>query len=179
MGEIVSLRISILTSLLFSSPLVCGGEYPATIRLHRLPDALANYCFECHDSDSADAEIDLESLESGPINPFFAMRTLEKIQQVVLVEEMPPKKAEQPGKGEREAMLNWVNAQIDQLADTFEDDPGTVVMPRLTNYEYRNVIRDIYRRRGPKCRTISPQRRRGRRGLCQCRIGPGNDDGPS
>lgn len=104
---------------------------------------MANYCFECHDSDSAEAEIDLEDLELGPIDPYHAARILESARHAIESEDMPPQKAGQPSVAERAEMLGWIKEQTDFLADTYEDDPGTVVMPRLTNYEYRNVIRDL------------------------------------
>ncbi len=104
---------------------------------------MANSCYECHDSDSAEAEIDLELLESGPVDPYHAARLLESVRLVIESGDMPPQKAEQPTKEERAMMLEWVDQQTDVLAETYEDDPGIVVMPRLTNYEYRNVIRDL------------------------------------
>ena len=122
---------------------VAARDYPATVELPSLPDAIANYCFECHDSVSADAEIDLESLEEGALDPLYVARLLEEIHLVVETGDMPPKKADQPDETERQEMLAWVESQLDALATTYEDDPGIVAMPRLTGYEYRNAIRDL------------------------------------
>jgi len=138
----VKKSVSLLATLALTTTL-SAREYPATVDLPLLPDAIANYCFECHDSASAEAEIDLESLENGSLDPYHAARLLDEICLVVESQDMPPQKADQPDEVERSAMLTWVEAQIDRLAETYQDDPGVVVMPRLTGYEYRNVMRDL------------------------------------
>lgn len=57
---------------------------------------------------------------------------------------MPPRKSkQQPSDAERDEMLSWTLARIDEIARAGADDPGVVPMARLCRHEYRNVIRDL------------------------------------
>ena len=57
--------------------------------------------------------------------------------------DMPPKKAAQPSKAEREQLLGWINAALDAEAAARAGDPGPVTLRRLSNAEYDNAIRDL------------------------------------
>ncbi len=119
-------------------------EFPVTVSLPPLPQAMVTHCFECHDSLSAEAELDLESLEEKPQNVYTLARALESMRLLVESGDMPPARAgSQPTEPERSAIVGWIAGQLDHLAAVFEDDPGVVLMSRLTKYEYRNVIRDL------------------------------------
>ncbi len=134
----------ILTVFALSGHFGLAREFPSAVSLSPLPEAMVTHCFECHDSLSAEAELDLETLESKPQNVYALARTLEGMLLSVESGDMPPAKAgSQPTEEERANMVDWIAGQLDQLATVFEDDPGVVLMPRLTIYEYRNVIRDL------------------------------------
>src|SRR5207237_9567923 len=57
--------------------------------------------------------------------------------------EMPPKEKPQPTQAQREQLLNWVNAVLDEIASERTGDPGPVVLRRLSNAEYTYTIRDL------------------------------------
>lgn len=108
-----------------------------------VPEAFQTYCFKCHDATQTDGELDLEDLTSKPQSVVTVSR-LEEIIGRIGENDMPPKKAKKkPTDDERKAMIAWAQSQIDVLAKASMDDPGLVVMPRLTRNEYRNVIRDL------------------------------------
>ncbi|MCB1085497.1 MAG: DUF1588 domain-containing protein [Verrucomicrobiae bacterium] len=123
---------------------VGADSYPATITLPKLPEAMVTHCFECHDSLTAEGDLDLESLDSASLPPDQAARLLDRLLEAIDSGEMPPRKAKvQPTHAERAALMDWLRARTDHLARVFEDDPGVVSMSRLTHYEYRNVMRDL------------------------------------
>ena len=79
--------ILLTIGILSLGSLATGKGFPESVTLPALPTAIANSCFECHDSSSAEAEIDLESLESGAVDPFHATRILEEMRLVIEAEE--------------------------------------------------------------------------------------------
>ena len=106
---------------------------------------MERYCIDCHDSVEAKGEVDLEAAL------FESEHKLEKdghllklIQRTLTEEEMPPpQKKRQPTKQEREILVKEIADMYQKLADSQRDDPGHVVMQRLTKEEYRNVLRDL------------------------------------
>lgn len=115
----------------------------SVVQLHAAPAAFESFCFKCHDATQTEGELDLEAfIAQKPAAAHVA--TLEDI--ILRIEEgdMPPKKSrKQPTTTERAEMIAWARGQIDALAEASMDDPGPVVMARLTRPEYRNVIRDL------------------------------------
>lgn len=140
MIRFLSIGFALLATFL---PMASGEEFPSSVTLPGLPEAMATYCFECHDSASSEADIDLEFLESGELDPYLANNLLESIHRVVAAGDMPPRDAEQPTEKERTAMLSWLDERTAELAATFRDDPGPVVAARLTKRQYRNVLADL------------------------------------
>jgi len=107
------------------------------------PVAFETYCFKCHDSGSADGDLDLETFlaKKHDVN---TADELEEILSRLKERDMPPKRSKkQPSDGEHAEMLAWAGAQVDAIALANADDPGVVIMPRLTRGEHRNVIRDL------------------------------------
>lgn len=108
-----------------------------------VPVAFEAHCFKCHDSLQTEGELDLEDFVSRTIGAEQVI-TLEEIILRIEEHDMPPKKSRrQPTDGERAEMIAWARGRIDSLAEAAMDDPGKVVMSRLTRPEYRNVIRDL------------------------------------
>jgi len=116
--------------------------------LSPLPDAVKRHCFQCHDNATAEAELDLEAfgktLRGASLEVSAAADTLTKLRNVIADGEMPPEDASTiPTAAERREIIAWARGNLDRLAAQHKDDPGRVVMPRLTPAEYRNVIRDL------------------------------------
>lgn len=129
----------------FVCTFLVGGLVIGARLLQAAPGAGAfeTFCFKCHDATQAEGELDLEGLFSAPMEPG-RLTLLEDI--ILRIEEgdMPPKKArKQPTAEERSEMVGWTRGQIQALAAAAMDDPGCVVVSRLTRSEYRNVIRDL------------------------------------
>lgn len=107
------------------------------------PAVFEQHCFKCHDATQTEGDLDLEAFVGKTTN-MASVQTLDDIITRVSEGDMPPKKAKKkPTDEERRAMIAWAQGEINALAQASMDDPGVVVMPRLTRNEYRNVIRDL------------------------------------
>ena len=104
---------------------------------------LTAHCADCHDSITTEGELDLSRLFTEQVTTVEKSRLLEKLLKRVLAEEMPPPGASSFSTDERKKLVNALNEEMDALANRLRDDPGEIAMPRLTPYEYRNVIRDL------------------------------------
>jgi len=109
----------------------------------RLIEFLDIYCVDCHDSSDASGEVDLEPYiyEGKPIGE--DGRLLELLELVLASEEMPPSDEVQPTAEERRETVDSLDQLYRQLAAKHRDDPGMVVMPRLTKAQFRHAIRDL------------------------------------
>jgi len=102
------------------------------------------YCTACHNAEKTEGEIDLEALLAKPEMLWDDGKLLNTLHDVVADGDMPPKKANKKlGAAEREQLRLLLDRAVNSLAERQRDDPGVVVMPRLTQNEYRNVIRDL------------------------------------
>jgi hypothetical protein len=105
--------------------------------------AFEAYCFKCHDATQTEGDLDLEELVAKNIDASKARR-LDEIILRLQEGDMPPQKSrKQPTAAEKTAMIAWATTQLDKLAEEGMDDPGAVVISRLTKQEYRHVIRDL------------------------------------
>ena len=107
------------------------------------PPAFEQYCFKCHDATQAEGDLDLEGFVTKT-SDIASVATLEDIMVRIAEGDMPPKKSrKQPDASQKEEIIAWAQGQLDAMAEASMDDPGLVVMPRLTRHEYHNVIRDL------------------------------------
>jgi hypothetical protein len=122
--------------IVVSSWLLCTAACAA-------PAGFEQFCFKCHDATQAEGDLDLEAFVSKKPDAASVM-TLEDIMLRIEEGDMPPKKSrKQPTDMERAEMIAWARGQLDAMAEATMDDPGVVMMTRLTRHEYRNVIRDL------------------------------------
>jgi hypothetical protein len=87
------------------------GENGA-FRVH--PDAeviLEDYCFSCHEDGTEKGDIRLDNL--GDLSLDARLDLLNKAQEQLVFEEMPPKKKEsQPSEAERASLVAWVSGEL-------------------------------------------------------------------
>ncbi len=100
------------------------------------------YCTGCHSTEKHKGDLDLERFATAP-----DVKRQPKVWQSVAEQlagtEMPPKEKPQPTPAERERMLGWVNAVLDEVALARAGDPGPVVLRHLSNAEYTHTVRDL------------------------------------
>ncbi len=105
---------------------------------------IVQFCGDCHNADTQEAELDLVSLSSSPAALRQDFKRLNRVVSAIESGKMPPKDAErQPSEVQRRQLLEWLHFEITAIAEAERDDPGIVVIPRLARHEYRNVIRDL------------------------------------
>jgi hypothetical protein len=104
---------------------------------------LERFCFDCHDSGKAKAEVNLEQFDHAAAiwkNPKLWERVLVQLKDRT----MPPAKKTQPSDEERARLTAWLQAAFDAPAPAdLPPDPGGTVLRRLNRLEYNNTLRDL------------------------------------
>lgn len=114
-----------------------GTAFDLTVR-----PLLGEYCLKCHSSAKHKGDLDLEqftNLEAVKKHPKVWLRVIEQLENA----EMPPKDQAQPAREQRQDLLSWANAVLEEVALERAGDPGPVVLRRLSNAEYTYTIRDL------------------------------------
>lgn len=131
-----NLAVALLLLILALSPVASGQEKPAKL--------LSALCLDCHGPTKPKADFNMQPfVDAGGV---FASqpRQLELVIEQLASGEMPPAKAKRHATdAEREQLLGALRGQLAALQESGQDDPGPVVMARLTPSLYRNVIRDL------------------------------------
>jgi mono/diheme cytochrome c family protein len=129
-----------LTALVFAFAAQLGAA-PLSPEMRGLMAAL---CTDCHGPTKPKADLNLQpQLDAG--GDFSAEpRRLELVIEMLESGEMPSPKAKRPATDEERAqLLAALREHMSALQKVGQDDPGQVVMARLTSSQYRNVIRDL------------------------------------
>ena len=118
----ISLGFHISGSLLSAAP-----EFSLTPQANDLID---NYCIDCHEDGTEKGDLRLDNLSDLDLDTRIDL--LNKIQEQVHFEEMPPKKKEQPSEKERTELIAWVSGELGKHnASKLED---RLRMPDYGNY---------------------------------------------
>ncbi|MEO2015247.1 MAG: DUF1592 domain-containing protein [Fuerstiella sp.] len=99
-------------------------------------------CFECHDGESANGDLDLEALVAT--TPLVVNRShwINVIQQLK-VRSMPPTDADQPSEADRRTLTAWLTNSIENFDYSTVRQPGYEPARRMTHAEYNNTVRDL------------------------------------
>lgn len=136
-----------LLVLLFPGLTPLDGRQPARSeedadRVIRI--AAEKFCYSCHGTARQRAEVNIEEALDAPGGLSANPSLLQDFLRVVKDGDMPPRSAKaQPSQTERDALIAELNARLVAVQNAQADDPGPVVVARLTRDEYRNVIRDL------------------------------------
>jgi cytochrome c553 len=133
---------SLVVCLTLSAAAADGAAERAKAYAERIHPLLVKTCGKCHGKEPKDNDLDITSLATA--KAIFAQpKVLAEIAERLNEGDMPPKKASQPSKAEREQLLGWVAAALDAEAASRAGDPGPVTLRRLSNTEYDNAVRDL------------------------------------
>ena len=112
----------------------------------RLPEKhlalLTKHCLSCHDSETQEGKVNLESLP-------FRITTLEqaelwqKVLNALNAGEMPPEASEQPGNTEKADFLDDLARTMVTARQALSDSGGKITMRQLNRREYRNTIEQL------------------------------------
>ncbi len=101
------------------------------------------HCYECHDEDSADGNLDLTLLPRDFSEPA-AFAQWVKVFDRIESGEMPPKKKERPSTGDRKGTLAILKKLLLDGEQKRIAKEGRTPLRRLTRVEYENTIRDLF-----------------------------------
>jgi hypothetical protein len=104
---------------------------------------LQTYCVGCHGKDKPKADVNLNAFTT-------AESVVKHYPQWVAIRDqlkdgaMPPETVKKhPMAAEKKAVVEWIDAMIQDEAKRNAGDPGPVAPRRLSNAEYDNTIRDL------------------------------------
>ena len=106
------------------------------------PALLRTFCVECHRGDTPEAGLDIHRLVANDSFdvPF---RKWQRMAQQLERNVMPPIEADQPRKQQRQQLVSWIRERLDSEAKRRANDPGNVVIRRLTSAEYTYAVQDL------------------------------------
>ncbi len=103
---------------------------------------IQRYCLACHSTEKQKGDLDLERFST-----FAEVLSHPRPWQEVVIQlslgEMPPRERPRPAPAERERLLAWADAALEEAAKARAGDPGPVVLRRLDNAEYTYTVRDL------------------------------------
>ena len=122
----------------------CGIFLSQASLLAAPPEAFFKvHCFECHDADTKQAELDLTALPSD-LNNAETFAKWVKIHDLIELGEMPPKEQPRPSDADKtDALKSLKTSLVTAEQDKLKSQPRTGIR-RLTRAEYENTIRDLF-----------------------------------
>jgi hypothetical protein len=99
---------------------------------------LQTYCYDCHDSATARANLSLEELDAQFADPRW-VRVHDKLAAGV----MPPKNKKSPSPKERKLVTDWLQRQLHDSSLAKQRTEGRVMLRRLNRTEYETTLRDL------------------------------------
>jgi mono/diheme cytochrome c family protein len=111
---------------------------PAISNAAAAREIFSKYCFTCHNQKLKTAGLALDQLDLA--HPGDSAATWEKVVRKLRAGMMPPSGLPRPDFATREALLTWLEGELDNSAATMLPPPG---LHRLNRTEYANAIRDL------------------------------------
>jgi hypothetical protein len=121
-----------LTGVLTASCGLVGND------AERQADVIAANCIDCHNPIDLTGELDLETLSLDDVHS--NSETWEKVIVKLRAGLMPPSDAGHLDRDDRDALVSFLETEIDSHAGTWLPAPG---LHRLNRSEYTNAIRDL------------------------------------
>ena len=115
-----------------ATPAANTGNQAATRAL------LDQYCVTCHNARVKTANLLLDQLDLARLGDH--VDVAETLVRKVRAGLMPPPSAKRPERAALQAMITWMEGELDRSADTHLPPPG---LHRLNRTEYTNAIRDL------------------------------------
>jgi hypothetical protein len=99
---------------------------------------LDEYCVVCHNKTAKTANLMLDQLDLAHLGT--QAEVGEKVVRKLRAGMMPPSGMERPDPATREALISWMEKELDRSSVTYLPAPG---LHRLNRTEYTNAIRDV------------------------------------
>jgi hypothetical protein len=105
-------------------------------------DLVSKHCLSCHSTAKQKGDVDLEKLPAPGASKEGDDRW-EGVRRALASQDMPPPEKSQPSQAERDALVTWIDRQLDGPGGDTPTDPGWVTVHRLTRTEYNRTIHDL------------------------------------
>ena len=100
------------------------------------------HCLDCHDTETQEGEVDLETL-SFTITTIEQAERWQKVMNVLNSGEMPPEDSERPDGNEKADFLDDLAHTMVSARKSLSDSGGRITMRRLNRREYQNTIEQL------------------------------------
>ena len=100
------------------------------------------HCLDCHDTETQEGEVDLETL-SFTITTIEQAERWQKVMNVLNSGEMPPEDSERPAGNEKADFLDDLAHTMVSARKSLSDSGGRITMRRLNRREYQNTIEQL------------------------------------
>ena len=131
-------RYSLICLLLTAMPAVAATSFETTVA-----PVLEKRCVVCHGPTAQNAKVRLDNLSADLLNDRRAAETWHDVLNALNKGKMPPKGAPQLTTEERSAVVDWLTAEISNVAKQRRGTGGEVVLRRLNRVEYQNTMSDL------------------------------------
>tara|TARA_B100000963_G_scaffold70251_1_gene58564 strand:- start:124 stop:2748 length:2625 start_codon:yes stop_codon:yes gene_type:complete len=101
-----------------------------------------NHCFDCHDADTAKADLNLEGMTRSIVDIADAQNWQDILDQLNSGE-MPPKKKAQPSKEELAKVVGDLTESLQSAQAMLKDSGGQIALRRINRREYQSTIKEL------------------------------------
>ena len=141
-------RVSFATAIaVFLSSVLLSTAHSEESRVAKLAEkhasVLKTYCYDCHDSSSEEAGVNLETLSSNIGGDMETAGMWQKVLGAINSGEMPPEDHAPIPDAAKLAFLEDLTAQMVQARRILGDSKGKIPLRRLNRREYANTIESL------------------------------------
>ena len=137
------MRLNVFFSLILSHLLAGAIAAEQVDFASQVKPVLAASCFKCHGEKKQKGELRIDTLSPDLLADRRSAERWHDIRDAVRLGDMPPEDEPPLGDRERQALLAWIDQEIDALAAARKNTDGRVVLRRLNRAEYQNTMRDL------------------------------------
>lgn len=132
-------------AVLLTAGLLTGQAFGADARVSApasIEPFFENYCYNCHDADTAKADLNLEDLTRRIASSADALHWQDILDQLN-AGEMPPKDKKQPTAEELATVVGDLTESLQEAQTALKDSGGEIALRRLNQREYVATIKDL------------------------------------
>lgn len=104
---------------------------------------LEKHCFSCHGPEKQKNDIRFDTLSIDLLEDSAAAETWHDTLDVLTFDEMPPEEEPRLSDEERQALIGWINHEIEAVVKAKKSTGGRPVVRRLNRREYQNTMTDL------------------------------------
>lgn len=132
----------ITVTLAFTGSASFAGE-PVADYESQVKPILMRRCGHCHGAETQESMLRFDTLSIDIANDRSAAQHWREAVNAINAAEMPPEDEPPLTSSERETVVSWITAAIDEAIAQQRSTGGRTVLRRLTNAEYQNTMQDL------------------------------------